>query len=125
MTSPAGYVRFEASVPNARGTRPGVFALVNGLAARGQLSGEELRWWRDFCAAQLACPDPTTVAPDCYDRALHPAAAAWYRSDATTLIAAARGCCALLDAHGVGWLRACSADPGRILYADAVQVVAG
>jgi hypothetical protein len=33
------YVRFQSPAPNGRGTYPGVFGLVNGLAVQGRLRG--------------------------------------------------------------------------------------
>ncbi len=81
------YTRFQSTTPNARGHRPGVFALVNGLAADGALSAEEERW-RVAANAEFtaAYPDPTTVDPDVDDRERHPGAAAWFRTEATHLI---------------------------------------
>jgi hypothetical protein len=41
------FLRFQATVPNRRGIRPVIFALVNGLARDGRLQDEELAWLRE------------------------------------------------------------------------------
>lgn len=41
------YVRVQRSTANGRGTYPGVFGLVNGLAAQGCLSDAEERFRRE------------------------------------------------------------------------------
>ncbi|MEW1845305.1 hypothetical protein AB0392_45795 [Nonomuraea angiospora] len=49
------YVRFQSPTPNARGTYPGVFGLVNNLAAQGLLSpGEEARHLMERVPGYLA-----------------------------------------------------------------------
>ena len=118
------FVRFQATTSNARGHHPGVFALVNGLAADGRLSAEDERW-RQAANADMTARyvDPSTVDPGVYDRQLHPGASAWFRAKADELIERVRAYCDLLDRHGIGWERVDRADPGRIVYADAVQVV--
>lgn len=126
MSAPAGerFVRFQAPEPDERGRRIGVFGLVNLLGRRGLLTPEQEAFrvagnaWFD-----AAYPDPTTVDPRVYDPALHPLAAAWFRADATHLIARVGGYLAILAAHDVACVRVGSDDPGRIVYEDAVQVV--
>ncbi len=118
-------IRFQSAVPNRRGTFPGVFALANGLAHAGRLTDQDARWWRaanDRAAA--AYVDPESVAPGCYDPVGNPGARAWFRSDATGLLAMTREYLGLLDRYGVGWTELRTATPGRIVYQDGVQVVA-
>lgn len=76
---PALFVRFQASVPNARGYFPGVFALANGLGRSGRLVDAERRFWQDgndWYEANLT--DPSKVDPSVYDRSLNPGATAWF-----------------------------------------------
>lgn len=119
-----GFVRVESAVPNARGAYPGLFALVNGLARSGALSPAEHAWWRSANAwYDAAYPDPALVDPSLFDRSLHPLTSCWFRADAVHLLARVPGYTGLLDRHGVAWAERRSADPGPVLYADAVQVV--
>ncbi|MFD9705067.1 hypothetical protein [Lentzea sp. NPDC059081] len=52
-----------------------------------------------------------------------PGAAAWFRCTSPHLIDRVSGYLAVLDAHGVPWVRLDRDDPGLIVYADAEQVV--
>lgn len=118
------YVRYQAAEPNARGTFPGLFGLVNGLWRAGQLTEEQASFRRtsgDWYNA--AYTDPSTVDPTVYDRTINPGAAAWFKAEATHLLGPIPGYLAILDAHGVGWRRLESDDPGRVIYEDADQVV--
>jgi hypothetical protein len=119
------YVRFQSAAPNRRGTFPGVFALANGLRLSGMLSAEEGEW-TDAANARAAetYADPRSVDPDCYDRARNPGARAWFLASATDLLAFTADYLALLDRHGVPWHELRTRTPGRIVYADDVQVVA-
>ncbi|MFI2753899.1 hypothetical protein ACGIF2_10735 [Cellulomonas sp. P22] len=128
--SPAGtengaYVRFQSPAPNRRGHHSGLFALANGLARDGRLSDDDHTWWR---AANARCEatyaDPSSVDPSCYDPRTNPGARAWFRTDATHLVALARGYLDLLDRYGVAWEELRTDDPGLVVYADDVQVVA-
>lgn len=119
------YIRFQASVPHARGTCPGVFALANGLARDGLLSEADATWWRisnDW--GNAAYLDPSTIDPTLFDRELHPGAASWFRVSATHLVDFARGYVSLLERYGVSVDEVHSAEPGLVLYEDDVQVVA-
>lgn len=118
------YVRFQGTVRNARGAFPGIFVLVNGLAAGGELTPEQHRFWRaanDWYDA--AYTNPSHVDPSVYDRTVHPTAVAWFKSSARHLIERVDGYLEILTAHGVGWERLSSTDPGHVIYEDAVQVV--
>jgi len=119
------YVRFQSAVPNRRGTFPGVFALANGLRLSGTLSAEEGEWMDAANArASEAYADPRTIDPDCYDRVRNPGARAWFLASATDLLAFTADYLALLDRHEVPWQELRTRTPGRIVYADEVQIVA-
>ncbi|MEV4563907.1 hypothetical protein AB0K12_09060 [Nonomuraea sp. NPDC049419] len=118
------YVRFQSPVPNARGVYPGVFGLVNVLAKHGRLSPEEQRFRDENHAwfhANLV--DPSDVDPHVYDRVLNPKAMAWFKLAATHLLERVPGYLAILAAHGVECVRVEMADPGKVIYEDAHQVV--
>lgn len=119
------FVRYQAAVPNRHGRCPGVFALVNGLAWSGSLSDEQQRfhhrennWFQDNLV------DPGRLTPSPYDRSRYPRAQAWFKSSAVRFLIRVEGYLAILDAHGIGWTRLTSGDPGRIVYDDPFQVVA-
>lgn len=119
------YIRFQSAVPNRRGTFPGVFALANGLAASGRLSDAEITWMLETSArARRSYADPRSVDPRCYDRIINPGARAWFLSGATELILLTHEYLDLLDRHGVPWHELRTRTPGRIVYADDVQVIA-
>lgn len=121
----APYIRFQGTERSPRGHFPGVFALANGLAREGLLSEAEHRFWRaanDWYDA--AYPNPSDTDPEVYDPGVNPGAVAWFKSTAGHLLDRVPGYLALLAAHGVACERIESADPGRIVYEDEVQVVA-
>lgn len=121
----AMYVRFQSAVPNARGAFPGVFALVNGLARHGLLTSADQDWVRRANAdADDAYPDPSTTDPLSYDPTVHPGARAWFRQDAHDLLRRTEAYLDLLSRYEVPWMELRTASPGRIVYADLVQVVA-
>ncbi|AUG81034.1 hypothetical protein CFP65_6378 [Kitasatospora sp. MMS16-BH015] len=118
-------MRFEAVEPNRRGTYPGVFALLNGLAAEGRLSAAEEAGRRagyDWYDANLV--DPSTVDPGVYDRERHPGARAWFKASAVEHIARAEACRAVVESHGVGCAVVWAQSPGVVVYEDQHQVVA-
>ena len=118
------FVRFHAVSANARGTFPGVFALANGLASDGLLNDVDAAWLRRANdAGNDAYANPAATYPDVYDRALNPAAAAWFRVSATHLTHMVEGYLDLLARYGVAWAESRSDDPGRVIYSDDVQVV--
>ncbi|MEU8540374.1 hypothetical protein AB0C52_10360 [Streptomyces sp. NPDC048717] len=119
------FVRFQGTTRHPRGHFPGVFALANGLARDGRLSPAEYRFWRESNDwYDAAYPDPSATDPGVYDPALNPGAVAWFKGTARHLIERVPGYLALLAAHEVPCVRVESADPGRIVYEDDVQVVA-
>lgn len=121
---PVVYVRFQGAVPRDGGNFPGVFGLVNGLAREGRLSAAQERFRRthnDWYDA--AYTDPSTVDPTVYDPRVNPGAAAWFKPTAVELIARVDGYLEILAAHGVECRLVRSADPGRVVYEDAHQIV--
>lgn len=118
------YVRFQSPHRNRRGHFTGVFGLVNNLAREGRLSDEQEsfrrcnnRWYDD------AYTDPSTVDPSVYDDEINPGAAAWFKPSATHLLARVSGYLAILFVRGVDCRALRSADPGRVIYEDDVQIV--
>ncbi|MBM7861463.1 hypothetical protein [Lentzea nigeriaca] len=115
------YVRFQAALPDRQGRFLGVFALVNMMARRDQLTPAQHLFrrlnndWYDANFTNPAAVDPTVYAS--------PGAAAWFRHTSPHLISRVAGYLAILDAHGVAWQRLDSDDPGRIVYEDQDQVV--
>ncbi|WP_196073129.1 VOC family protein [Nakamurella alba] len=119
------FVRFQSASPNRHGRWPGIFAMANGLAQEGMLSPADATWLREANdSANEAYPDPTTVAPDCYDRTTNPGARSWFRAYATLLLDMVPPYLDLLDRYGIGWTELRTSSPGRITYQDEVQVVA-
>ena len=119
------YVRFRSPTPNARGVQVGVFALANGLERIGAFTPEESERWRRANAwFEAAYPEPTSTEPRVYDRTANPGAVAWFRRTAVELIEMTTLYAELLDAHRVPWERVETDDPGRVIYEDAVQVIA-
>ncbi|WP_035749400.1 hypothetical protein [Glycomyces sp. NRRL B-16210] len=121
---PIHYVRFQAVQRNQRGHFTGVFGLVNTLAKEGKLTEEQESfrrrnndWYNE------AYPDPSTVDPTVYDHEVNPGAAAWFKSSATHLIERVPAYLEILTAHGVECRTVRSADPGRVVYEDEVQIV--
>ena len=119
------YVRFESADPDQHGARTGIFGLANGLARSGRLSPADRVWWRtnnDWFDA--AYPDPGRADPSLFDREQRPATTCWFRDSPAHLLERVPGYLQLLDRYGVAWRRCETADPGWIIYSDAVQVVA-
>ncbi|WP_284293273.1 hypothetical protein [Luteimicrobium album] len=102
-----------------------MFGLANGLARAGVLTAEDHAWWRRSNAwCTEAYRDPSAVDPLVYDRAVNPGAKAWFRASAVELVDKAREYLVLLDRYGVAWVERRTSSPGRVVYADEVQVVA-
>ncbi|MGV9237003.1 hypothetical protein [Streptomyces nigra] len=117
-------LRVESPHRNSRGGFTGVFGLVNNLARQGRLSEEQEalrrrnnRWY------DAAYTDPSTVDPRVYDERVNPGAAAWFKPSATHLLARVPGHLQILAVHGVECQLLRSADPGRVVYEDAVRIV--
>jgi hypothetical protein len=122
---PAAFVRFQATEPNRRGHFPGVFGLVNGLSKAGILTPAE----EEFRARSNAwfhanLPDPSEVDPSIYDRALHPRAAAWFKTSSDQLIEGVSGYLEVLRSHDVTHQVVYSDAPGEVIYEDEHQVIA-
>ncbi|WP_205327618.1 hypothetical protein [Glycomyces sp. YM15] len=121
---PVYYVRFQSAHRNQRGYFTGVFGLINTLAKQGKLTDEQESFRRsnnDWYNA--AYPDPSTVDPTVYDHEVHAGAAAWFKPSATHLLERVPGYLEILTAHDVECETVRSADPGRVIYEDEVQVV--
>ncbi|MFD6312807.1 hypothetical protein [Streptomyces nigra] len=118
------YLRFQSPHRNSRRRFTGVFGLANNLARQGRLSEQQQafrrrnnRWY------DAAYTDPSTVDPRVYDEHVNPGAAAWFKPSATHLLARVPGYLPILAAHGVACQLLRSADPGRVVYEDAVQIM--
>ncbi|MEU6659104.1 hypothetical protein [Streptomyces sp. NPDC046821] len=121
---PTEYVRYQATAPNERGHLTGIFGLVNRLGRSGKLSEAQERFRRENNAwYDQAYTDPSTVDPSVYDPAVNPTATAWFKPTATHLLERIGGYLEILAAHGVDCRLVRSADPGRVIYEDDVQVV--
>ncbi|WP_246132510.1 hypothetical protein [Microbacterium mitrae] len=109
----------------AGGLFPGVFALVNGLAAEGILTSDDAQWVRETNDhANAAYRDPSSVVADCYDPIANPGARSWFKATAEELLTLTRGYLELLARYDVRWVEPRTDSPGRITYEDDVQVVA-
>ncbi|MCG2797536.1 MAG: hypothetical protein L6367_03245 [Cellulomonas sp.] len=99
--------------------------MANGLALQGRLSTIDMAWWRAANAHLTeSYVDPSTAAPECYDRTLNPGARAWFKDGARDQIGLVREYLVVLDRYGVGWVELRTNAPGRIVYEDDVQVIA-
>lgn len=99
--------------------------MTNGLRDSGLLSAADAEWVRSQNAhGERTYTDPSTVVADCYDTSLNPGARSWFKDDATDLLQMAHRYTTLLDRYEVPWVELRTPDPGRIVYDDAVQVVA-
>lgn len=119
------FIRYQSAVPNRNGRFPGVFAMANGLRNEGHLSEADKRWLEIANAtATESYTDPTTVVADCYDVELSPGARSWFKAESSQLLEMTSGYLDLLDRYGVLWMALRTSSPGRLVYEDAVQVVA-
>lgn len=124
MESDHEFVRYQAAEPNHRGAKIGIFGLANGLAREGALTDEDYQWWaRANAWFDAAYPDPSSIDPSVYVRAVNPKAQAWFKTTAGHLLAGVPQYLALLERYGVSWEVARTSNPGIILYEDDVQVV--
>ncbi|MFB6426407.1 hypothetical protein ACFCXC_23485 [Streptomyces microflavus] len=118
------YVRFQSPHRNRRGYFTGVFGLINTLAREGRLTVEQEAFRRSNNSwYNVAYTDPSTIDPTVYDHEINPGAAAWFKPTATHLLERVPGYLRVLTAHGVECQLVRSADPGRVIYEDDVQVV--
>lgn len=118
------FVRFQSPYPGKRGVHTGVFGLINMLGRAGQLSELERRDWQatnDWFTE--AVTDPNVVNAAIYDDVINPRATAWFRAEATEVMARLDRHLEILRDHGVPCVRVETGDPGRIIYEDAVQIV--
>jgi hypothetical protein len=118
-------IRYQSTVPNRRGSFPGVFALANGLASENLLSSQDAVWHRAANdRANALYVDPTSVVPGCFDPIVNAGARSWFKATAGELLEMTQGYLDLLTSYGVGWVELRTSTPGRITYQDDVQVVA-
>ncbi|GAA1494356.1 hypothetical protein GCM10009627_27020 [Curtobacterium herbarum] len=118
-------MRYQSAVPNRNGRYPGVFALANGLRHIGLLTADDSAWHQEANrVATAAYVDPMAVDPDCYDQKRNPGARAWFSVDAVDLLVMVTAYLRLLDRYDVPWVQLTTRSPGRIVYRDAVQIVA-
>jgi hypothetical protein len=119
------FIRYQSAVPNRRGRFPGVFAMANGLRDAGLLSEEDKQWLKIANATATATyADPTTIVADCYNSELNPGARSWFKAESMQLLDMTAAYLDLLDRHDVPWMALHTRNPGRLVYEDAVQVVA-
>ncbi|MGW4238742.1 hypothetical protein ACWEJP_18240 [Streptomyces sp. NPDC004749] len=118
------YVRFQSPDRNSRGYFTGIFGLVNNLGRAGRLSDEQESFRRrNNSWYEAAYTDPSTIDPSVYDDEINPGAAAWFKPSAIHLLARIPGYLEILSAHGIDCRVLRSADPGRVIYEDDVQIV--
>lgn len=99
--------------------------MTNGLRDHGLLDQADEEWVRRQNAhGNLAYTDPSTVVADCFDPVLNPGARSWFKDDASELLQMSHRYTRLLDKYEVPWVELRTQRPGRIVYEDAVQVVA-
>ena len=118
------FIRYGASMPNARGAHIGVFGLANGLRSANRLTAADLDWLAlNNAFGNAVYTDPGSLDPTLFDKVIHPHATCWFKSTARHLLNNVDGYLDLLTRYGVSWRRRESEDPGEILYEDEVQVV--
>lgn len=118
------FVRYQALHASPSGRFPGVFALVNGLAAEDRLTQSERQWKIENNAwFESRLIDPGTVEPTVFDRNVHRYTSSWFRSSCTVLLQRTSDYLEVLSAHGVGWVELQSDSPGPVVYEDDQQVV--
>jgi len=117
------FIRFEGPHPADPGRKVGIFALANGLGASGSLAASDLTWWRaanDF--GNAAYIDPETAVPGVYSS--NPTAKAWFKTSAAHLVSYSSSYLVLLKRYDIECGFRYTDEPGRIVYEDAVQVIA-
>ena len=99
--------------------------MANGLRDEGLLNEADKRWLEIANApATASYADPTTVAGECCNSEVNPGARSWFRAESSQLLDMTTGYLHLLDRYGVPWVALCTRSPGRLVYEDAVHVVA-
>lgn len=102
-----------------------MFALANGLRDEDLLTRADSAWLLEANRnATATYVDPTTIDPTCYDPSINPGARAWFVADSAELLAMTAPYLDLLNRYEVPWMQLTTHSPGRIIYRDAVQVVA-
>jgi hypothetical protein len=119
----ADYVRYESTVPHPGGRHPGIFAMLRGLRETGRLSDADGALAAELVARSYALHDE----PDATVFETVPRAISWFvggSERSTALCALAEDVAALLARYGIATREVRTSDPGRITFADDVQVVA-
>lgn len=117
------YVRYESAVPNRHGRHPGIFAMLRGLRESGRMSEADGALAVELVARSYALhhePDATVFETT-------PRAISWFAEGSersTELLTLAEDVAGLLARYGIGTREVRTSHPGRITFADDVQVVA-
>lgn len=115
----ARFRRFESPVANGAGTFPGIFALLNGLHRDGLLTDADRTHRDDLVRRSYELHHEPAAS-----YYAEPGARSWFKDSAVELLDLARDIGAVLDRYEVAWVEIVIDAPGRIVYEDAVQVVA-
>jgi len=122
--SPSGdYVRYESAVPDRHGRYPGIFAMLRGLRESGRMSEADGALAEELVARSYALHDE----PDATVFETTPRAISWFVAGgerSTALRTLAEDVARLLARYGIATRVVRTTDPGRITFADDVQVVA-
>ena len=118
------YARIEAAEPNSSGRHPGMFAMLTALRRSGHLSPGDAGIAEQLVERSYALHDEPPA--EVFDTA--PRAISWFivgdSPGTADLLELAADVAALLGRYGIASREVRSANPGRITYADEVQVVA-
>lgn len=99
--------------------------MANGLRESSLLSGDDAAWLLVFNAQMTAAyVDPSLATASCYDSELNPGARSLFKAEADRLLTMTSEYLRLLDRYGVPWVELRTSTPGRLVYEDAVQIVA-
>jgi hypothetical protein len=122
-TPSADYVRYESAVRHPSGGHPGIFAMLRGLRESGRMSEADGALAAELVARSYALHDE----PDATVFETIPRAISWFvggSERSTALRTLAEDVAALLARYGMATREVRTSDPGRITFADDVQVVA-
>lgn len=121
---PRGYFRVEAVLPSPSGRHPGVFALLRGLGESGDMSPGDALTAAELVRRSYALH--REPASECFRT--DPPALSWFRDADTAAIerlrVLTREVAEVLRRYGIETRSVTTEDPGRLTYADDVQVVA-
>jgi hypothetical protein len=109
-----------AELDQESGQPLGLFHAVRYLRDDGQLTGEQ----EDIANAVFDWLYDHLDAPGEQVLDAHPEAVSWFRVTATDHIVQAERLIPIVEAHGYRAVKTRALDPGAIVYADSVQVLA-